>query len=91
MGQTVIGGARLVYNGEFDVPLAAAMSHVNRAEFYEIAGDPVRAVEESEIAFNLGSDDIRTHNALAEAFAAANKSRKQSNSSNSPAYFYYNF
>jgi hypothetical protein len=71
--RTMIGGAVLVYNGEFDVPLAAAMSHVNRAEFYEIAGDPLRAVEESEIAVSLGSDDVRTHHALAEAFAAANK------------------
>ncbi len=71
--QTVIGGAMLVYNGEFNVPLAAAMSHVNRAEFYQIAGEPLRAVEESEIAVNLGSDDVRTHHALAAAFVAANK------------------
>ena len=51
----------LVYNGEFDVPLAAAMSHVNRTKFCEIAGDPLRAAEESEIAVSLGSDDVRTH------------------------------
>jgi hypothetical protein len=69
----VIGGAVLVYNGEFDVPLAAAMSHVNGTEFYKIAGDPLRAAEESEIAVSLGSDDVRTHHSLAAAFAAANK------------------
>ena len=63
----------LVYNGEFDVPLAAAMSHVNRTKFCEIAGDPLRAAEESEIAVSLGSDDVRTHHSLAEAFAAANQ------------------
>lgn len=71
--QTVIGGAMLVYKGEFNVPLAAAMSHVNRAEFYELAGDPLHAIEESEVAVTLGPDDVRTHHALAVAFAAANK------------------
>jgi hypothetical protein len=49
------------------------MSHVNRAEFYALAGDPLHAVEESEIAVTLGPDDVRTHHALAVAFAAANK------------------
>ena len=71
--QTVIGGAMLVYSGDFNVPLAAAMSHVNRAEFYEIAGDPQHAVEESEIAVTLGPDDVRTHHALGAALAATGK------------------
>ena len=71
--QTVIGGAMLVYKGQFNVPLAAAMSHVDRAGFYEIVGDPLHAVEESETAVTLGPDDVRTHHALGVAFAAANK------------------
>jgi hypothetical protein len=69
----IVGGAMLVYRGEFSVPLAAAMSHVSRAAYFEQQGENGRAVEEARHSVDLGPDDVRTHHALGEALALSQR------------------
>ena len=68
---TVIGGAILVYQGRFDVPLAASISHVHRSGAFLRLGDIENAVTEARIAINLFNDDPRPHLALGLALSRA--------------------
>lgn len=64
-----IGGTNYVYRGRFEVPLAAAISRVHRANYFLRAKDAAHAVEEAQQAVDLASDDPRPHLALGTSFA----------------------
>ena len=65
----VIGGSIFVYRGRFEVPLAAAISHVHRSGHFLRNNLPDEAVEEGRRAIALGPSDPRTHLALGLALA----------------------
>jgi tetratricopeptide (TPR) repeat protein len=64
-----IGGNIFVYRGRFEVPLAAAMSHVHRSGYFLRASDVDNAIAEGRQAAELGRNDPRTHLALGLALA----------------------
>jgi 4-amino-4-deoxy-L-arabinose transferase-like glycosyltransferase len=64
-----IGGSILVYQGRFEVPLAAALSHVGRAFWLIQRNRFEESVVESKKAVELAPDDARTHFPLALALA----------------------
>jgi tetratricopeptide (TPR) repeat protein len=66
-----IGGGILVYQGRFEVPLAAALSHVGRSLWLIRHDQFEKAVIESRKAVELAPDDTRTHFSLALALARA--------------------
>jgi hypothetical protein len=66
-----IGGSILVYHGRFEVPLAAALSHIGRALWLIQRNRFEEAVVESRKAVELAPDDTRTHFSLALALARA--------------------
>jgi len=59
-----IGGNIYVYCGRFEIPLAAAMSHVHRADYFLRADDVDQAIREGREATEFGPRDPRTHLAL---------------------------
>jgi hypothetical protein len=64
-----IGGSILVYQGRFEIPLAAALSHVGRALWLIQRNRFEESVVESQKAVELAPDDPRTHFSLALALA----------------------
>jgi 4-amino-4-deoxy-L-arabinose transferase-like glycosyltransferase/predicted metal-dependent hydrolase len=66
-----IGGSILVYQGRFEVPLAAAMSHVGRSLWLIRRNRFEEAVTESRKAVEFAPDDTRAHFSLALALARA--------------------
>ena len=62
-----IGGNTYVYRGRFEVPLAAAMSRVHRANHFRSVGDVDHAVDEAGISVELAPEDPRSHLALGQA------------------------
>ena len=69
--ETIIGGNMLVYRGRFEIPLAAAMSHVHRSGSYLRRGEVDNAVNEARRAIEVSSNDPRPHLALGLALARA--------------------
>lgn len=65
----LIGGSILVYRGRFEVPRAAALSHVGRAFWLMRFRRFEEAVAESRKAVEFAPDDSRTHLPLAHALA----------------------
>lgn len=65
----LIGGNTFVYRGRFEVPLAAAMGRVQRANYYLRANEIDSAIAESKIAVELAPNDPRTHLALGLALS----------------------
>ncbi|HQU85064.1 MAG TPA: phospholipid carrier-dependent glycosyltransferase [Pyrinomonadaceae bacterium] len=63
----LIGGNILVYQGRFEVPLAAAMSHAYRSGQFLRLGQTENAIAEGEKAVALGGEDPRPHIALGVA------------------------
>ena len=64
-----IGGSTYVYRGRFEVPLAAAVSRVHRANHFVRAGEIDNAVAEGRQAVELAPNDPRTHLALGQALS----------------------
>jgi hypothetical protein len=62
--EDVIGGSILVYRGRFEVPLAAAVSHVHRSGAFLRSGQVDDAIQEGRSAVALYNDDPRPHLAL---------------------------
>ncbi len=65
-----IGGAMLVYQGNFDLTGLAATTHVSRADSHLDAGKPGEALLEAQSAVTLTPLSIRAHLSLGRAFAA---------------------
>jgi tetratricopeptide (TPR) repeat protein len=63
----IIGGTVFVYEGRFDVPLAAAASHTLRAHQLMDVNSSEEALAEARQAVSLGPEDPRNHLALALA------------------------
>lgn len=64
-----IGGNTYVYRGRFEVPLAAAMSRVHRANHFLRVNDIDQAIAESRQAVEFASNDPRPHFALGSALS----------------------
>jgi 4-amino-4-deoxy-L-arabinose transferase-like glycosyltransferase len=69
----ILGGAVLVYQGRFDVPGAAAMSHVNRAYTFLRENQLDEAMDEAAAAINFDPSDPRPHAALANVLLRQSK------------------
>lgn len=63
----------LVFNGSFDVPLSAAIYHVQRAGDL-LATDPQQALIEAQTAVQVAPDALQTQMALGDAFAVLHRS-----------------
>ncbi len=68
-----IGGTIFVYRGRFEIPLAAALSRVTRANQFVSLKRFDEAVTEGRAATEFAPDDARTHLALALALLRADK------------------
>jgi len=66
-----IGGSIFVYRGRFEVPLAAALSHAERANQFVRLKRFEEAVADGRKAVELGAGDARTHLSLGVALARA--------------------
>lgn len=55
----MLAGTLLVFEGEFDLPLVAALSHARRADALVVGGRLEEALVESQRAMSLGQDDPR--------------------------------
>jgi hypothetical protein len=71
--EAFIGGNMLVYQGRFEVPLAAAASHVHRSGAFLRLGQVDNAISEARQAIELWSDGPRPHLALGLALVRAQK------------------
>ncbi|MGQ0541943.1 MAG: glycosyltransferase family 39 protein [Blastocatellia bacterium] len=69
--ETVIGGSILVYRGRFEVPLVAAISHVQRSGAFLRRGQTDEAIADARQALAYSTDDPRPHLALGLARARA--------------------
>ena len=67
---TVIQGGVLVYEGDFHVPLAAALSHVQRSAILLEQKNPAGALAEAQQAAAIAPDDLQPQEALGDALAA---------------------
>lgn len=63
----MLAGTLLVFEGEFDLPLVAALSHARRADALVVAGRVKEALVESSQAIALAPDDPRVRISLANA------------------------
>lgn len=64
-----IGGSIFVYQGRFEIPLAAALSRAGRASWLIERARFTEAVDEGRQAVNVAPNDVRTHFPLAIALA----------------------
>ncbi|MGC2501507.1 MAG: tetratricopeptide repeat protein [Silvibacterium sp.] len=70
----IIQDGVLVFDGSFDVPLASALSHVQRSGDLLRAKQPQQALAEARTAVQIAPDALQTQMALGDAFAALNRS-----------------
>ena len=61
----MLGGAVFVYQGRFEIPIAAAISHVNRAAAFARSNQLDEAAAEARSAIKISPADPRTHASLA--------------------------
>ncbi|HUE84264.1 MAG TPA: glycosyltransferase family 39 protein [Pyrinomonadaceae bacterium] len=64
-----IGGSIFVYQGRFEIPIAAALSHAERANQFVRLNRFEEAVADGRKAIELAPDDARTHLSLGIALA----------------------
>jgi 4-amino-4-deoxy-L-arabinose transferase-like glycosyltransferase len=69
----LIGGSVFVFKGQFDVRLAAALSHATRAQLLLDRNQPEVGLAEARQAVSLGPEDPRNHLALALALKSTGK------------------
>lgn len=62
---TMLGGAVFVYQGRFEIPLAASISHINRAAAFVRSNQLDEAEKEAKTAIDIYPNDPRTHASLA--------------------------
>ena len=65
----ILGGSILVYRGEFESRIIAAMSHWNRSQIFSEVWNWEQALSESRAAVELAPASAKAHHALAEALA----------------------
>ncbi len=65
----VIAGETLVFHGHFDVPVAAALSHLHTADFLERIGKPEQALPELQTALAMNPDSVMAHASLGYVFS----------------------
>ena len=66
---TMLGGAVFVYQGRFEIPIAAALSHVNRAAAFVRSNQLDEADAEAKTAIEICPDDPRMHASFANVLA----------------------
>jgi 4-amino-4-deoxy-L-arabinose transferase-like glycosyltransferase len=68
-----IGGSVLVFRGQFELPMAFALSRINRAAILIHQGQCAEAIIAAREAVTAAPEIFSTHAALARAFAAAHR------------------
>ena len=68
-----IAGTVLVFRGRFDVPLAFALSQINRARALSEKGRVAEALDAARNAVGLAPDFFLSHAELARSLTAANR------------------
>lgn len=68
---TVIQGGVLVYEGDFHLPLASALSHVQRSAIGLEQKNTATALTEAQAAASIAPEALQTQEALGDALAAA--------------------
>lgn len=66
----VIGRGIFVFDGHFDIPLAAALMHVQKAQNFLAAGQVEEALAEAQAAVTLAPDAVQTRMVLGDVLAA---------------------
>jgi hypothetical protein len=72
----VIGREVFVFDGHFDIPLAAALSRVQNAQNLLAAGQAGQALAEAQGAVALAPDAVQTRMALGDVLAAAGRAEE---------------
>lgn len=67
----LIAGNMFVYRGRFEVPLAAAIRHIQRSNYFLSVNDVDQATAEARQAVELAPNDPRPHLALGRALVQA--------------------
>ena len=65
----VIQDGVFVYQGRFEIPLAAALAHAQKAQNFLAANNPAAALDEAQQAVQLAPDSVATNEALGDALA----------------------
>ncbi|HEY0705118.1 MAG TPA: hypothetical protein VGD60_20300, partial [Candidatus Acidoferrales bacterium] len=62
-----------VYQGRFEIPLAAALSHAQKAQNFLADKNLTAALDEAQQAVQLAPDSVPTNQAMGDALAAQNR------------------
>jgi tetratricopeptide (TPR) repeat protein len=62
-----------VYQGRFEIPLAAGLSHAQKAQNFLAANNSAAAFDEAQQAVQLAPDSVPTNQAMGDALAAQNR------------------
>ena len=62
-----------VYQGRFEIPLAAGLSHAQKAQNFLAANNSAAALDEAQQAVQLAPDSVPTNQAMGDALAAQNR------------------
>ena len=69
----VIGGGVFVFDGHFDVPLASALSRVQKAQNFLAAGQAEQALSEAQAALALAPEALQTRMMMGDVLAASGR------------------
>jgi hypothetical protein len=69
----VIGHEVFVFDGHFDIPLASALSHVQKAQNLLAAGQSEQALAEAQAAVALAPESVQTRMMLGDVLAATGR------------------
>jgi tetratricopeptide (TPR) repeat protein len=69
----VIQDAVFVFNGHFEIPLAAALEHAQKAGSLLAEGHPTEALAEAEQAVSLAPADVKSNTVLGDTLTALNR------------------
>lgn len=69
----VVGGGVFVFDGRFEVPLASALSRVQKSNNLLAAGQVEEALSEAQAALALAPDSVQTRMMLGDVLAAAGR------------------
>lgn len=72
----VIGRGVFVFDGHFDLSLAAALSRIQNAQNFLAAGDTAQALSEAQLAVTLAPESVPAHITMGDVLSAAERSEE---------------
>lgn len=69
----VVAGETLVFHGHFDIPAAAALSHLHTARGFAQMGKPAQALSELQASLALNPDSVDAHLSLGSVLSQLNR------------------